>query len=323
MHPHIYAATVNYAMIPTGTPEAPLVTPPTEAHSLKAARTLVVLAVALGIPALYPLLASVLNLIPRAWMSTVPAAIPQYFWLHALSFIVVVVVLIIVLGRLRPRDVGLVARHIIPGLLVMIGVWLVMQAALAAIAAWGGMGVQIHAGWGSASEKLVGALLANLIGTALFEEVVYRGFLFPQVFMRLRTRWPRGRRRTLAAAMLISSFCFALAHLPTFLFQSRPLPQVAAVMVMLMLAGVYGSVLYLRTGNLMVGLGIHALYNAPTALVESDNSTASMIVLGLGALVALAWPQMQKAGAGRSILPWHAMTTGPSRTPEPLVAPNP
>jgi membrane protease YdiL (CAAX protease family) len=62
--------------------------------------------------------------------------------------------------------------------------------------------------------------------------------------------------------------CFPLAHLPVFLIQQRPPQVIAAVAVMLTLAGVFGGVLYLRTGNLFTVIGIHALYNSPLPVVE-------------------------------------------------------
>nr|WP_240955921.1 CPBP family intramembrane glutamic endopeptidase [Wenzhouxiangella sp. XN79A] len=128
-----------------------------------------------------------------------------------------------------------------------------------------------------------------LLGTALFEESFFRGFLLPQLYLRLGVI--ASERMRLAAAVVISALVFSPWHLPTLLINQDLEPTALfAQLVNLFGAGVLLAVLYLRTGNLWVTMAVHALVNAPTLLLASPVS-GSMLAGTLGVALIIAWPR--------------------------------
>lgn len=103
----------------------------------------------------------------------------------AMVLLVVVGGVIFGLGRLRPAEVGLIAAKLPEAIVVTVLLWIVTQALLVT-GAWLSMGeVPINPRWAERGVTVViGALLAQLFGNALAEEIIYRGFLLPQTWLR-------------------------------------------------------------------------------------------------------------------------------------------
>ena len=100
-------------------------------------------------------------------------------------------------------------------------------------------------------------LLGQLAGNALYEETFYRGFLIPAISRELGNRpW---------FAVMASGALFGLMHVPNYLARDLSL----LLLVPAVLAGILFGAIYLRTNNLMLCIGLHALLNAPAALWDS------------------------------------------------------
>ena len=189
------------------------------------------------------------------------------------------------LGRLQPHDIGLRASDIPAALLVTAAFWIVTQAVLVGAALLQASPVALHPDWHThGANGMIGFLIAMLFGMALYEEVAFRGFLFPQLHLKL------GRRHLWLAA-LVSQILFALVHLPT----RALIAQVSANamilhVIVLTLAGLIGVLLYVRTRNLLVVAGVHALVNAPTPLVASP--VHPLFVTALLSAVLIARPEL-------------------------------
>ena len=188
-------------------------------------------------------------------------------------------------GRLRPADVGLIRSQWKTGLAVLVALWSAIQ--LFSLVA--GSGFDLHPAWSDPGTGYVlGLLLAMLLGTALYEEVFFRGFLLQQLYLRFeRIGSERGR---LLLAILVSALVFSPWHLPTLLI-NQDLEPVALLMRLLSLlgAGLLLALLYLRTGNLWVTMAVHALVNAPTLLFAAPVA-GSMIAGTLGVVLIVIWP---------------------------------
>lgn len=159
--------------------------------------------------------------------------------------------------------------------------------------AWLNMGeVPINPRWAERGVTVViGALIAQLFGNALAEEIIYRGFLLPQTWLKLRGGLPARPGWRLVLAILISQSIFALSHIPNRIFNGMTPAEMLPDMLMLLVFGAYYAFLYLRTGNLFIAVGVHALANAPTSIVQSDLPAPLLMVLAL--IVALAWPKVR------------------------------
>ncbi|WP_154659421.1 CPBP family intramembrane glutamic endopeptidase [Arenimonas composti] len=199
--------------------------------------------------------------------------------LAALATAVVAYALVFGPGRQRPGDVGWRGGALVPALAVTLGLWLAMQFALW-ITAETGASAALHPAWAAGAAAALAPLLAQVVATALFEETVFRGWLWPQLALRLRawlSPW-------LAAglAMVLSQAVFALLHLPGLLQAGLDGQALDVALLMLFLSGLVLALVYAATGNLFIAVGAHALGNAPTPLLAGGEPGIANNVLLLG-----------------------------------------
>jgi uncharacterized protein len=207
--------------------------------------------------------------------------------------LVVVGGVIFAYARLAPADVGLDWPRLRAGALYTLGLWTLTQVicGLAGVIATGGL--QINTNWTEAGASfIIGALLAQLCGNALVEEIGWRGFLLPQVFLRLGGNAGPAPRQNLLLAVLGVQFLFALIHIPNrLLTENMTIPEMLVSLVYVFILGMFFACIYLRTRNLFLAIGIHALFNTPTVLFASV--LPSQAILGaLTILMLVAWPRL-------------------------------
>lgn len=202
-----------------------------------------------------------------------------------LTWAVVVGVGMMAVGRLRLGHLGLTKEAVLEAVPILLWVWILLQIPQAlAGAASDTWAIAVPPDDVSVA---VGKRLQQLIGAGLLEEVLYRGFLLTQVFGLLRSRW--GRDRAMAGAVAATSIYFGLNHIPTALSLGLPLSDVVGYVVLSALVGLLLAGLFLRTGNLILAAGGHALLNDPLPYVQSVLDPALVSLVGLCAIV-LVWP---------------------------------
>lgn len=205
-------------------------------------------------------------------------------------FVLVAVGVAIWIGGLRARDVGLQRGRLREGSLVVLGVWIAMQltGALIGLVATGSIGISPY--W--TPDRLLpiaGELLAQFLGNAFAEEVIFRGFLLTQVVLMLRAAIPR-RGRRLTASVLLSQLVFSLSHIPERIASGYTPVQMVLNLAVTWVWGILFAVLYLRTGNLFVVIGVHALVNAPvTVLAMPSEGLAGLLPLVLSLVLIVIW----------------------------------
>lgn len=199
--------------------------------------------------------------------------------------------LLFAVGRLRPGDVGLRVRDVGRGLAFTASYFGLLQLALLAFA--GLSGVEVVNLWAGVGALTAGyLLLAQLVGNALYEEVAFRGFLLPQLFLKFRRL---GAAAAIVLAVLASQALFALAHVPNRLWVTGlGAAELPGALLPLFLLGLYFALLYLLTANLSAVVGVHALINEPLlALVDAGGRTVELpnflISVTLGLVLAVAW----------------------------------
>ena len=96
---------------------------------------------------------------------------------------------------------------------------------------------------------------AVCLAVALFEELLFRGFLLPVI----RGRFGPGRKGRFFA-VLLSAAVFALFHLLNLLGGADPLAVVLQVGYSFLVGGMTGA-LYLLCGNIWLPVIVHAVYN--------------------------------------------------------------
>lgn len=142
-------------------------------------------------------------------------------------------------------------------------------------------GVQLHV-----APILLLAYLFLTLSTAVFEEALFRGLLFPLV----RARMGRTLRGELGA-ILSSSAIFGLLHLVNLL--EAPLPDTLLQVGYTFLIGILSSLLYLFTDSLLPPILFHAIYNfgglfLPTFGVANRAPVLTVLVTVLLSLSAAA-----------------------------------
>jgi hypothetical protein len=194
-------------------------------------------------------------------------------------------------GRLRPRDVGLVRSHVTLGAGVTAATWLLMQATGVVVLLLEGRPVVVHGYWTTVGAlAILGGLVGQLLGNALFEEVVYRGFLMVQLAKAFERRLSgRAARWAFALALLVSQSVFALVHVPGRLAEGVPPGALLGAVAVPFLFGVLFVLVYYRTGNLFVAIGLHALVNTPVTLVDAG-PVLLVPLLGVFLGILLLWP---------------------------------
>ncbi len=133
--------------------------------------------------------------------------------------------------------------------------------------------------------KSTGNLIGQLLGNALFEEMIYRGIFFLQLYLIFRTN--RSNKISLILAIIISQMFFALIHIPNRLLIHH-VENLFTDLIMLFIIGIIFSLILIKTDNLAYLIGVHCLINEPFNLIETSFPTILVISL-LTIIITLLW----------------------------------
>lgn len=193
------------------------------------------------------------------------------------------------LGGLRAADVGLRRADLVPAAAATFAIWLAAQMLLASSALAAGHGLSIDPAWierGAANPGI--AFAGQLFATALAEELAFRGFLTPQLATKLAAGG-MGARTATAVAIVGVQLAFALSHVPQRLASDVSGLELVSNLGLTWVIGIGFALLYWRTGNLLLVVGIHALSNELAPLFDSPLPQAVAFNVVIAALV-VAWP---------------------------------
>src|SRR5580704_5607981 len=121
-----------------------------------------------------------------------------------------------------------------------------------------GASLVLDPGWTKPMEN-AGLFVGQIFGNALYEEIVYRGFLTVQVYLLLRRL---GRNLAMVLAVVMVQAVFATIHIPMLIVAGHGWAEVVAILPQLFIMGVALAIIYLVTGNLLIAVGAHALADA-------------------------------------------------------------
>jgi hypothetical protein len=211
-----------------------------------------------------------------------------------LAFVVVIVGGIVLrFGDLRPLDVGLVRADVPVGIGITAGAWLLLQVTGVAALMLRGESLAL-------ADSLIrfgvlpvlGGFVGQVLGNALYEEVVYRAFLLPQLAKKFARASRSGSPRTaFLLALLVSQTVFTLVHVPGRLAAGVEVGNLPAFLAAPFVLGVLFALVYARTGNLFVAIGLHALVNDPVLLVDAGGVVLVPLLLVVLAIL-VAWPSL-------------------------------
>ena len=111
-------------------------------------------------------------------------------------------------------------------------------------------------------------ILHPLIGTGLFEEVLYRGLV-----LKILLKKTGGTKKGIMFACVVSSMLFGLLHIPN-LITGAPVLQTVSQIISAATIGLFFAAIYLRTKRLWIPILFHGFLNLSAqifnAIVASD-----------------------------------------------------
>ncbi len=192
------------------------------------------------------------------------------------------------LGRLRAADVGWRPAAVASGAALTLLAWLAIQGALWLVVVL--RGEEPAWDWRLRDYKLaiLASVVVHLAGVGLLEETFFRGYLLPQVFLRVARA--RSRGVALVAAVAISLGLFVLSHVPRLVMEDKSALELGSALYWTVRFGAVLTLLYLVTGNVFACVGLHALWNAFPMLIEFPPESARHAWWAVTAgLVAAGW----------------------------------
>lgn len=205
---------------------------------------------------------------------------------------------LVVLGKFSFRDLGWKRGNFVPGIAVALALWIVMQL-VEVIASFAINGqLQFSPTWiDMGAGAVIGVLIGQSLGTATAEETFFRGFLLPQLRLKFNRK---NTALALGLAIVISQLLFSLYHLPNLLLGNSGkvgtgFGDIAIQLGLDFFIGVVFAAVYVRTGNLFLVMGIHALQNAGTSIVATPVDPALvMFTLAIIAFLATFAPAVAR-----------------------------
>ena len=205
------------------------------------------------------------------------------------------------LGGLRPKDVGLVWSKIPQAVMVTALFWVVLQIVLVVVVWLTTRSVAAHQSLSPPTGifALIGGLVVEqMLGNALEEEVVFRGFLLVQLFLKFKRR--QSAVAAMILALLVSQAIFSLMHVPHRIRVGVAGPELVKHLSLLFLFGVLYAALYLRTQNLWIVVALHAVFNDPILLIDTSKDAAHLVFAVLALILVASWPVLVKVIGRRS-----------------------
>jgi hypothetical protein len=204
---------------------------------------------------------------PAAWLWQATDGLINYVLISNLSDqLILTIAILLGVCRFRPSELGLDVRKLPAAVGLTALVWAANQIVLVLVLALTKHPILLNPDWSARGWTwAAGRWLGQLFGNTPLEETVFRGFLLPQCLLLMLDRMPTASpRMQIAAALLLSQGLFALFHVFFNLHQPYSQWLLLAQFVM----GLTFAGLYVRTGNLFLAMGVHALSNNPSPLIK-------------------------------------------------------
>jgi membrane protease YdiL (CAAX protease family) len=171
------------------------------------------------------------------------------------------------IGHLRGADVGWRTSALAPAFVTVVAFWLCSQASLWLLETLR----RHHPPWGlrwrGGEDQVFAALTVQLLGNALAEETLFRGYLLPQLYLRLARVERKGV--ALAVTLSVTLILSAALHVPRYVMEGATGSALIEAMIFVLWFGLALSFAYLVTHNLFVCIGLHAVWNARLTLIPS------------------------------------------------------
>lgn len=195
---------------------------------------------------------------------------------NLIGLFVEVAVFLLLIAKVTPRELGLRKNKLLPGVFGFLLFWFAVHLVNLGVNLFTGSRIVFNDNITKYPGDLIGGLLGQLFGNALLEEIVFRGFLFVQIFLLCSAIKRRPAR--VSAAIFISQAIFALMHIPNRIYTGLTGVEFVYDFIQLVAWGSVFCLLYLLTENLFFVVGIHALMNEPLMIWYNEYTTVIVAV---------------------------------------------
>jgi len=200
--------------------------------------------------------------------------------------------LFIGLGKLRLKDLGVRIDKIKNSILFTVLFWIIINIITAICLLIVSGSIALNRSWGEKGAlALLGLLLCQLFGNALYEEIAFRGFLFPQIYLKIKKISRLNKKNKIIISIILSQAYFSIMHIPNRLYHNINGIELLIHLIMVFIIGIVFVLLYLRTNNLFIVIGIHALADAPT-LIFASPFNENIIPGILPIIILIFWPRI-------------------------------
>ncbi len=242
----------------------------------------------------YMVLPYLVNLVvsPSELLPSLPAATGYVIaptFLNYIPLFIIMALLLVLVGRLRCNDFGLIRQRFLPAVVWVLCTWLAAQLFFVLTHL---DDISLDPAWhGRIVRTISTTVTGQMLGNALYEEVFWRAFVISQVVLLLvhRMKWTFGK--SLAWAIILSSILFAVSHLPHDFAHDLSVQKIFGLQVARLGAGLALAGIFLLSNNIFIVIGIHSLSNYSLSLFEGSNiplTRAFIILVPLLVLVILA-----------------------------------
>jgi len=227
----------------------------------------------------YMVLPYLVNLVvsPSELLPSLPAATGYVIaptFLNYIPLFIIMALLLVLVGRLRCNDFGLIRQRFLPAVVWVLCTWLAAQLFFVLTHL---DDISLDPAWhGRIVRTISTTVTGQMLGNALYEEVFWRAFVISQVVLLLvhRMKWTFGK--SLAWAIILSSILFAVSHLPHDFAHDLSVQKIFGLQVARLGAGLALAGIFLLSNNIFIAIGLHSLSNYSLSLFKGSNSDSSM-----------------------------------------------
>lgn len=218
-------------------------------------------------------------------------------------FIVVICGVLLGAGRRTPKEVGIERPKIFAAVMYTCVLWVLVQFVFGLCYLGSGNSIDLANSWYRPNVlSTAGAFLGQLLGNALCEEIVFRGFLLMQCLLLFRVLWPDRPTRAFVAALCLATTIFTVIHVPYYLTPDNysSLSKLVWDQIIVFFTGCVFGWIYWQTGNLFFAAGVHALSNVPMTLFVWHDlgplKRTDFVVLFVAIGIGVAWHILPASG---------------------------
>lgn len=196
------------------------------------------------------------------------------------------------IGTFRMRHLGLKSNNFKAGLLSLFFLWALLQIVQVTYGLLTSSNVGTVTEWDQAGPiPIISGFLLFAIGKAFFDETVYRGFLMPQMHLKCQKYLKLDSRITLGIAIIASQSIYLIIQVPLISEYLTTGINTTLILSSLFVLSIVNSLVYLRTKNLFIAIGIHVLWFHPVFIATATLPHVFILLL-LSAGFIYLWPML-------------------------------